>query len=304
VTADVTIGIPTYNRERQLRAAVASALAQNGPEVEVVVSDNASTDGTEAFCREVAARDGRFHYVRQEHNRGQTANFTAALAAARTEYFMWLTDDDVLAPDYVSRCVTVLESAADVDLVAGRATLRGADGRIEVDVDMNLESDDPATRVLGYYRSVGRNSVFFGVARTERLRALPALPDIVGRDWLLVAALAFGGKVRTVDGAQLSRSAAGISDNLRRVARSLDLGPFPRTLPRAALAVGIARDLLRSPTYAPLRGRERVVLAARCSLSAAWRVGIRFHLVRTVRAGLRRAGLSGPPAQLPAPSGR
>lgn len=283
----VTIGIPTYNRERLLREAVRSALNQDHPAVEVVVSDNGSTDGTEAFCREQALQDPRFRYIRQEQNVGATANFRAALAAARGEFFMWLTDDDLLSPNYVSECVAVLEREPEFDLVAGRASLRMANGSVEQDVDINLLSADPADRVLDYYRAVGRNSVFFGVARTRVLRELPALRDAIGADWFLMAALAFGGKIRTVDTTLLSRSGGGVSDNLRAVTRSLDLGRFSRAFPRAALALAVATDIVRAPTYDSLLALRRRQLAVRSALSVGWRIGVCFHLLRLPRVARR-----------------
>lgn len=289
MTSLVTVGIPTYNRADLLAEAVASALAQDHPAVEVVVSDNASTDGTEALCRGLAAQEPRLRYIRQDENIGATANFKAVLAAARGDYFMWLTDDDLVAPNYVSACVAVLEREPEIDLVAGRATLLLPDGRVEQDVDINLLSGDPASRVLDYYRAVGRNSVFFGIVRTRALRDLPEFGNVMGADWFHIAALAFGGKVQTVETARLTRSAGGVSDNLRVAARSLGLGRFARRLPRAALAVAIANDILRSPAYSSLPPSRRRRLAVRSAMAAGWRVGVRFHVVRGVRAAGRHA---------------
>ena len=283
MTPLVTIGIPTYNREPLVRAAIASALAQDHPALEVVVSDNASTDGTEAFCRALASAEPRLRYVRQDRNVGATANFRGVLQEARGEYFMWLTDDDVLDPNYVSQCVAVLEADRSFDLVAGRATLVAPDGRIEYDAIITLPSESASERVAGYYRQVGRNSLFFGVARTSVLRGRPPMTNILGADWLFIAGVVFGGKARTLETTSLTRSAAGTSDDLRAAGRSLGFGTFARRLPRAALAFAIAKDLLLSPTYAELHLGARLRLALRCSLSSAWRNGVRWHIVRTAR---------------------
>ena len=106
----VTIGIPTYNRRDLLERAIASCLAQDYPRVEVVVSDNASTDGTWDFLGSLA--DGRLRLLRQGENIGLVGNWNACLAAARGEYFLMLCDDDCLHPDAVTRLLAPFHPGA------------------------------------------------------------------------------------------------------------------------------------------------------------------------------------------------
>src|SRR4051812_48138560 len=94
----VSIGIPTFNRAESLRRSIRSALAQDHPALEVVVSDDGSTDNTAAVVAELAAHDARLRCVSQAVNLGHARNFQAVLEAARGEYFMWLSDDDWLDP--------------------------------------------------------------------------------------------------------------------------------------------------------------------------------------------------------------
>ena len=104
----VSIAIPTYNRVATLERAVRSALGQTHPGLEVVVSDNASTDGTNELLARLAAEDARLRTVRQEANHGMVANLNAALALARGEHVMLLSDDDWLAPDCVGVALEAL----------------------------------------------------------------------------------------------------------------------------------------------------------------------------------------------------
>ncbi len=76
----VSIAIPTYNRAATLERAVRSALGQTHADLEVVVSDNASTDGTPELLRRLAASDPRLRSVRQDANHGMVANLNAAAA--------------------------------------------------------------------------------------------------------------------------------------------------------------------------------------------------------------------------------
>jgi len=95
----VTIGIPTRNRAEFVMRAVRSALAQTCREIEVIVSDNASADDT--VERLSGIRDPRLTVMAQAENLGMVGNFNACLNAARGEYFLMLSDDDVLEPDAI-----------------------------------------------------------------------------------------------------------------------------------------------------------------------------------------------------------
>jgi glycosyltransferase involved in cell wall biosynthesis len=97
----VSIGMPVYNGEPFIREALDSLLAQTFTDFELIISDNASTDGTEAICREYASKDARIRYVRQEENRGALSNFKFVLDEAVGEYFMWAASDDKWAPIFI-----------------------------------------------------------------------------------------------------------------------------------------------------------------------------------------------------------
>jgi glycosyltransferase involved in cell wall biosynthesis len=86
--------MPVYNGEKYIREALDSLLAQTFANFELTVSDNASTDGTDAICLEYAARGSRIRHVRQSESRGATANFHPVLDKAWGEYFMWAAASD------------------------------------------------------------------------------------------------------------------------------------------------------------------------------------------------------------------
>ena len=100
----VTIGIPTYNRAQSyLREALESALAQTYPNIEIVVSDNGSTDDTEAVVRSYG--DSRIRYVKQRPPLVPNDNFNFCLQQARGAYFLLLHDDDKVDPDFIETCL-------------------------------------------------------------------------------------------------------------------------------------------------------------------------------------------------------
>lgn len=105
----VSIGMPVYNGSRYLGAALDSLLAQEYPDFEIIISDNASDDETEVICRDYAARDARVHYYRADRNMGALWNFVHVFELAGGEYFMWAAHDDLRHPAYLRRCVTALD---------------------------------------------------------------------------------------------------------------------------------------------------------------------------------------------------
>ncbi|WP_297762012.1 glycosyltransferase [Thermosynechococcus sp.] len=103
----LSIGMPVYNGAKFIRDALDSLLGQSFTNFELIISDNASTDETEAICREYAAKDSRIRYVRQTHNRGAAANFKYVLDQAVAEYFMWAAADDVWDRDWVAALLPI-----------------------------------------------------------------------------------------------------------------------------------------------------------------------------------------------------
>jgi glycosyltransferase involved in cell wall biosynthesis len=106
----VSILIPTFNRCHLLQKALRSALSQSYSNLEVIVCDNASTDGTESLMQDVASADKRVRYVRNSENIGPIANWRKCLDLAVGHFCIILSDDDFfLDPDYVSEGIQLLQ---------------------------------------------------------------------------------------------------------------------------------------------------------------------------------------------------
>lgn len=90
----VTLAIPTFNRLELLKRAVASALTQNYKNLEIIISDNASTDGTSEYLRSLD--DDRIKVILGEQNLGMVANWDRCLVSAQGDYFLLISDDDAL----------------------------------------------------------------------------------------------------------------------------------------------------------------------------------------------------------------
>jgi glycosyltransferase involved in cell wall biosynthesis len=105
----VSIGLPVYNGEKYLAEALDSVLAQTFQDFEVILSDNASTDSTALICKRYAEKDARIRYSRNSTNIGGGNNENLTVQLSRGEYFCWLGHDDKYAPEFLEKCVEVLD---------------------------------------------------------------------------------------------------------------------------------------------------------------------------------------------------
>src|SRR5438105_427229 len=105
----VTVGIPTYNRAEGLARTLEAVCTQTHRNLEIIVSDNASTDpDVENVVRDFMARDARVIYHRHSQNIGAMANFSSLVSKGAGEFFMWAADDDRWEAFFVERCVREL----------------------------------------------------------------------------------------------------------------------------------------------------------------------------------------------------
>lgn len=197
----VSIGVFLYNEERFIRETLTSLLAQDYPSLEIVISDNCSTDSTGAICREFAAGDRRVRYECHQRNIGATANFIHVLGRATGDYFMWASGHDLWSPNLVSECVAALERRPDAALAYASSSWIDEQGR-------------PLGRESGWYDTRGSDAIvrFFmvfwgnlhpilGLIRTRYLRELRKIHACAGADQIVLSELALKGDFLHVTGA-------------------------------------------------------------------------------------------------------
>ena len=126
----VSICIPTYNYRHYLPDALDSALAQEFTDIEILVVDNCSDDGTPALLEDYCRRDGRIVFHRNPRNLGMTANFNKSMELARGRYVKFLCADDTLEKTCVRKMVDVLVAQPEVALVGCRRSVFNDDRRV------------------------------------------------------------------------------------------------------------------------------------------------------------------------------
>lgn len=112
----VTIAIPTYNRaDTYLRHSLSAAVNQTYPNIEIIVSDNCSTDHTEMLVKEF--NDPRIRYIKHKNNIGANNNFNFCLEQARGEYVLLLQDDDLIDNDFIETCINASNGSTEIGIL-------------------------------------------------------------------------------------------------------------------------------------------------------------------------------------------
>jgi glycosyltransferase involved in cell wall biosynthesis len=142
----VTIGMPVFNGERFIRKALDSLLAQTFTDFELIISDNASTDGSLQISQEYAARDGRISVYHNERNMGMCRNFRIVFEKGRGEYFMWAADHDLWHPEFLQAHVEALADDREIVMAHPRVVAISAEDEV-----LPVHSPD--------YDSVGMNKL-------------------------------------------------------------------------------------------------------------------------------------------------
>lgn len=259
--ARLTVLLPTFNRATSLPRAIESVLGQSRGELALLISDNASADETASLCLQYAERDTRVTYFRQPVNRGPIANFNWLLEHAGSEFVMLLADDDWLDPDYLERCMPIIENDRSLSIVSGATRYYEDEHPSDLVLNTDLLDASGARRLMRYLRRSSSSAAFYGVLRAGAVRNALPIPNVMGADWLFVAALSFSGRVLTTTKTHLNRTRGGASADFHRIAEVSGLSPRAARYPHLAIAFNQYRDIATSsPAYGSLGGARRHAL--------------------------------------------
>jgi hypothetical protein len=218
----VTVGLPVFNGERYLAEAIESILAQDFDDFELLVADNASTDRTRDIVRCFAARDDRIRLLTSDENHGAAWNFNRLVPRARGQYFKWASSDDLLRPEYVSRCIEVLDADAGVVLAYARTSLVDADGRWLRDHEdgLHLPQQQAWLRLRSFAMNRWLCNPCFGVMRTEVMRSTGLIGPTVSSDVTFLAQMALAGRIHEVSDRLFLRRVVDTSCGLGQLSRA------------------------------------------------------------------------------------
>jgi glycosyltransferase involved in cell wall biosynthesis len=192
----ISIGLFVYNGDFFLPKALDSLLQQTFLDFELIISDNASTDGTEEICRAHAARDNRIRYYRSPKNMGAGWNMRRVCELATGKYFKWAAADDFLDPEFLRRCVEALENDPGCVLAFTGTRVIDRQGNHVEDYKwpMQTHSPDVVTRFREMLLNDHMCYQIFGIMRRDVLNHLPPHGSKVNSDGVLLAQMALLGR--------------------------------------------------------------------------------------------------------------
>jgi glycosyltransferase involved in cell wall biosynthesis len=222
--------MPVFNLEATVGRAIESVLTQTFPDFELIVSDNASGDGTEAICRRYAAQDSRIRYTRHPVPITALDNFLFVLDAARAPYFMWLPADDHLLPAMLEHAVAVLDARPDVVCAVPRVEFLAADGSRWPALGTFPLLGSVRDNLCRFLEDPSDNSRFYGLYRLDVVRRVLPRRAYYGFDWVVTAGTLLHGRHVELGETLLVREA----NDPEKYTRSIDTlasGSLDRLLP-------------------------------------------------------------------------
>lgn len=199
-TVDVNLFV--YNGAATVGAAIESVLAQSWPAVSLTVIDNASTDATVQVVRDYAIRTGRVTLRRNRADVGPVLNCQRAFWQGDDDFVMPKTADDLLAPDFVERVMSVLLAHPDTSMCHAAGLVFAGAGEIRMVYPeehrlaaIGPDPEERARHVMARYTSAPS---FWGIYRRAAVDRLARIPYRAGWDHALLAELALYGELRHV----------------------------------------------------------------------------------------------------------
>lgn len=284
----VSIGIPVYNGERYLAETIECILGQTFADLELIISDNGSTDRTKIIGESYAARDARVRFVRSDVNRGAAWNYQRAFELSRGEYFRWAPSDDLFSKNSVEACVATLEANPDAALCYPKTELIDSYGNVirPYEDNLHLPSPDPVERFRQGLAQIGMVNVIYGLMRSDLLRKTRLMGTFVGADEVLVLELALCGQFIEVPSARFYRRIHEKAFSQMKSSQDKQTFFDPATTGRFFLYLWqhyyeYAKGVLHSPLTMSAKVRALSVLVRSA-------IGMRVHLFRELIAGTHR----------------
>ena len=183
--------MPVYNEEQFIEEAIVSILNQDYENLELIISDNASTDRTKEICMNYSEKDSRIRFYSRDATTDSTTNFNYVASLAKGDFFMWASGHDTRDTTFISRCVAALERSDSIVLCYSDATWIDKNGK-----KIGFENSDLDTvgmskieRIKKVFWNLGYAYPIYGVFRKDALNITLPYQKILGPDIVLLSEL-------------------------------------------------------------------------------------------------------------------
>jgi glycosyltransferase involved in cell wall biosynthesis len=262
----ISVGIPAYNEARYIQDAVSSVLGQTRAADEILVFDNASTDGTDQLAAELLPADA---VRRATHNLGAAENFNRAVRDSSGDYFAWLSADDCLLPGYLAETSGLLDARPEIDAAYVFIEYFDNDGNVlYYDRATGLNASELRGRIRSYLRRV-RWAEIYCLYRRDALLASPMFSATFGGDVLLSWWFVLRGTIRVVEQPLIRKRIDDRDRSDAATAKGIGISVRRRGRPRAGLWRALWRGAARAgvPRQATRVARQELLIAL---LSRSW----------------------------------
>lgn len=187
--------MPVYNGEKGLSGALDSIIGQDYDNIEIIISDNGSTDSTPSICADYLRKDKRIKYYRVEDNRGGPWNFNRVFELSSGKYFMWSAHDDQRERSFVSACVEKMEKRPDAVLCQAHTAsyIKGREGMLCV---ASIDSLENVKGLVQRYRETLKRvpiTVVYGLYRASAMRKTQMFQKSIATDIAFIQELSIYG---------------------------------------------------------------------------------------------------------------
>jgi glycosyltransferase involved in cell wall biosynthesis len=260
----VTIGCAVYNGEATLRRALAAVVGQDYSNLEILLTDDCSTDGSRQIYEEFASTDPRIKIHRNPKNVGITETFNRLIREATGKYFMLADQDDIRDTSFVRKAVAALEADEDAVLCHSHTGVFMGDPN-DVKYLITLHGvDGVSSRVLRYYNFLKyfADTAVYGLFRSEVLKSTTLFRRDLGSANALLFESLLRGKFIQIPEVLYFYSARGVKNRPDIDAEYERCNPGKKRpllyLPFLVLALNQTKDIRRSP----VRWLEKLELGA------------------------------------------
>jgi len=202
----VSIGFPVFNGASTAKRAIEALLKQTYSRIEIIVSDNGSTDSTREIIESIQTKEPRIRFLNSPLNRGSIWNFNEVLRASRGKYFMWAAHDDLHHLTFIEKCVQKMEEDENAVLCSPKVQFidQITDSLIAVS---SLETLKRSSEVVSQFREVLWHfpaASLYGLYKLDRVSEI-SLPSIMGGDLVFIYEVSLRGKFLSIDEVLFSR---------------------------------------------------------------------------------------------------
>lgn len=192
----VSIGVPVFNGEKSIGKALNSLINQDYENIEIIISDNASTDKTFDICKKFTLKDSRIKFSPLSRNISGALNFNRTFKLSSGKYFLWAAHDDTRDKSFISKCLFKMEKHLDIALCHSYTNIF-VENRKTFLCTANLDSFKGISEMIPQYKKTLQDFpavAIYGLIRSSAMRKTQLIGNFLGGDIVFINELSLHGK--------------------------------------------------------------------------------------------------------------